>query len=88
MPTDRERWASQQIAIAIGLGINPLDAANAMREYLAKLPPGAALGSVLPASALEQDITTPQVIADARAAWYGNEDVPGTYKRLLDAGEQ
>lgn len=83
---DRDKWASQQIAKAVELGVNPIDAANAMRDYLAKLPPGAELGSLLTVDMLEQDITSEAIEADARAVWYGSEDVPATYKRLLDAG--
>lgn len=84
-----ERWATQQIARAIELGVNPLDASEAMRSFLAALPPGADPDTyILPAYALEQDITKPEMIADARSEWYGDENIAPTWKRLLDAGEQ
>lgn len=81
-----EKWASQQIAIAIELGVNPLDAAEAMRAYLAVLPPNADPATyILPAYALEQDIDAKEYIDDARVEWYGREDIAPTWKRLLDA---
>lgn len=84
---DLEKWRTKQIAAAVSLGVNPLDAAEAMRSFLAALPPGADPGTyVLPAYVLEQDITKPEIVADARTEWYGDEAIAATWKRLLDAG--
>lgn len=81
-----ERWANQQIAKAIELGINPLDAAEAMRALLAALPLGADPATyVFSAEQLTEDITTDVAINDSRAAWY--ERVEPRFARLLDAGE-
>lgn len=86
LPAKLERWKSQQIAAAIERGINPLDAANAMRDFLATLPPGADPTTyVAPAYALEQMLASEPVIADARGAWYGSVDAKEA--RLLDATE-
>lgn len=90
----REKWANQQIAIAIELGMNPLDAQVAMRALLAMVPADPARASVdpatvqaLPAGALVQDIARAEFIADARADWYAK--VESRYARLLDAtGEE
>lgn len=81
-----ERWASQQIAIAVALGVNPLDAAEAMRALLAALPAGADPAMyVFTAEQLTEDITSDVAVGDARAAWY--ERVEPRFARLLDAGE-
>lgn len=93
---DHSKWANAQIAIAVALGINPLDAAEAMRALLAKLPEGADPATyVFSAEQLTEDILTGQAysagitsevaISDARAAWY--ERVEPRFARLLDAGE-
>lgn len=81
-----EKWANAQIAIAVALGINPLDAAEAMRALLAKLPEGADPATyVFSAEQLTEDITSEGAIGDARAAWY--ERVEPRFARLLDAGD-
>lgn len=83
---DHSKWANQQIAIAVALGINPLDAAEAMRALLAKLPLGADPATyVFSADELTEDITSEVAIGDARAAWY--ERAEPRFARLLDAGE-
>lgn len=89
MPPDHTRWANQQVNAAIGIGINPIDAQRAVQWVLDNLPPGADPATyTFPADAMEQDISDPRFRDDARVAWYGNEDIPAAYKRLLDAGEQ
>lgn len=86
MNDELERWKTAQIQAAIARGVNPLDAANAMRDFLASVPAGIdPRGYVRPASSLEQDLTSRAVGNDLRAAWYGDEDVPARFKRLLDA---
>ena len=86
---DHSKWANQQVQAAIEIGINPIDIAKAVKWVLDHLPPGADPATyVFTADELMEDITRPEIIADARNAWYGNEDVPSAYKRLLDAGEQ
>ena len=83
-----EKWASRQIAAAIELGINALDAAEAMRAYIAALPPDADPATyVLPAFQLTQEISAKEFVDDARVEWYGDEAIPAMFKRLLDAGE-
>jgi hypothetical protein len=84
---DHSKWANKQVQAAIELGINPLDAANAVRAFLDLLPPGADPATyTLPAQAMEQDITAPELLQDATAAWVGREDVPTRFKLLLLAG--
>lgn len=86
MPTDLDRWASRQINAAIRYGVHPLDAARAVREFLRLLPLGADPDTyIVPAARLEQDLTSAEVLADVRAAWYGSENVEPKYKRLLDS---
>lgn len=85
MPTDLERWKTKQIAAAVSLGVNPLDAAKAVNEFLAMLPTGADPDTyIVPARALEQELASERVLDDLRADWYGKVD--GRYARLLDAG--
>ncbi len=81
----REKWMTQQVNIAIELGVNPLDAQTAMRALLAVIPVGVdpATLPALPAGVLVQDISRPEFIADARADWYANTDP--RLARLLDA---
>lgn len=80
-----EKWASKQIAAAVALGINPLDAQMAVNAFLAMLPfvenPDT---YIMPAYRLEQDLKSQRVIDDARADWYAKSDP--RYARLLDAG--
>lgn len=83
---DYSKWANRQIAVAIELGVNPLDATRAVNEFLAMLPPGADPDTyIVPARALEQPLPTEQILADLRADWYGDEAIPARFKRLLDA---
>lgn len=83
-PAELEKWASKQIAAAVAIGVNPLDAANSTRAFLALLPAGTDPDTyVPPAYALQQDVTSPAVLADARADWYSK--VEPRYARLLDA---
>lgn len=85
-PGELEKWKSAQIAAAVALGINPLDAASAMRSFLAMLPQGADPATyIVPSERLEQDIMSDAIVQDSRSEWYGAERIPSTYKRLLDA---
>lgn len=88
MPTDAEieRWKTKQINAAIARGVNPIDAISAMKDFLASVPLGVSpIGYIRPASSLEQDLTSKAVADDLRGTWYGDEDVPTRFKRLLDA---
>lgn len=88
MPTDAEmeRWKTKQIQAAIDRGVNPLDAISGMKDFIASVPLGVdPRGYVRPASSLEQDLTSKAIADDLRSAWYGNEDVPPRFKRLLDS---
>lgn len=85
-PEELEKWRTKQINAAINIGLHPLDAANAVARFLAKLPYGADPNTyVPPAHTLDQDLTSAEVQADLRASWYGDEHVPARFKRLLDA---
>lgn len=85
-PDELERWQTKQIQAAIAFGINPIDAAKAVDEFLANVPSGADPRTyVRPAYQLEQDISSQAVEDDARAAWFGDTDP--RYARLLDAKE-
>lgn len=81
-----ERWKTKQIQAAISRGVNPIDATRAMADFLASVPPGVSpIGYIRPAESLNQDLTGKAVADDLRAAWYGDENVPPRFKRLLDA---
>lgn len=83
-PAELERWQTAQIAAAIERGVNPLDAARAMVEFMASVPYGADPAThIRPALALEQNITDDAVLADVRSAWYS--EVDPRVARLLDA---
>lgn len=85
MASDLEKWRTQQINAAIERGINPIDAANAMRAFLIALPPGADPSTfVVSALTLEQALSSEPVLSDARGAWYAT--VEPRLARLLDAG--
>lgn len=84
MATDLEKWADGQVRAAVARGINVLDAAKAVKDFLRLLPPGADPDTyIVPPRYLEQDL--PLMVDDARAAWY--EEVDPRYARLLDASE-
>lgn len=86
MATDLEKWKSRQIAAAIERGVNPLDSARALDDFLANVPPTAEPESyVLPPVALGQNLVSSTAIHDARGAWYA--DVEPRMARLLDAKE-
>lgn len=81
---DLDKWATRQIAAAVSRGVHPLDAQKAAREFLALLPAGADPDTyIVPAYQLQQDVSSPQVADDLRAAWY--ERTEPRYARLLDA---
>lgn len=86
---DRDKWASKQVGNLVARGTNPLDAAAAVKRFLAKLPYGADPDSyVAPAASLEENLASPAVTADLRAAWFGDENVPARFKRILDSGSE
>lgn len=83
---DHSKWANRQVAALVELGVNPLDAQASVDWVLRHLPADADPATyVFPDSALIDDLSTRESVADARMAWYGDEDVPAKYKRLLDA---
>lgn len=83
-----EKWQTQQIAALVELGVNPVDAEASVDFVLRHLPAGADPATyILPDTALIDELTTREVVADARVAFYTDEDVPARYKRILDAGE-
>lgn len=85
-PDELDKWSNAQIHAAVARGINPLDAQNAVKRFLAKLPVGADPNTYVPADYFaSEDLTSAAVLADVRAHWYGDERVAARYKRLLDA---
>jgi hypothetical protein len=82
-PTELDKWASKQIDAAVARGVNPIDAAAAVKRFLAKLPPGADPDHYVPHDGGEADVTRKEAIDDARADWYGK--VEPRVARLLDA---
>lgn len=87
MPVDHRKWLDKQIRAAVDIGINPLDATRAAQTLLALLPVGADPDTyILPAQALEQDISDPALAQDALVAFVASEDVPSQFKLILAAG--
>jgi hypothetical protein len=85
-PAELERWKSRQIAALVACGINPIDAHNQVTRFLAKVPPGADPNTYVPRDVPGgEELTGKTAMSDLRAAWYGDEDVPARFKRLLDA---
>lgn len=84
MATDMEKWANRQITAATERGVHPLDAARAMREFLATVPADADPSTYIrPAFTLDETLASESVVEDSRAAWYS--EVDARYARLLDA---
>jgi hypothetical protein len=85
-PDELARWQTKQIAAAVTRGVNPVDAAAAVKRFMARLPAGADPNTfVAPAMTLNQDLTSSEISADLRASWYGDSGVSRRFKRLLDA---
>lgn len=85
---DHSKWANAQVRELIALGVNPVDAQASVNWVLRHLPAGADPATyVFPEHVLVDDLTTREVVADARIAFYASEDIPAKYKRILDAGE-
>lgn len=83
-PAELERWQSRQIDAMVARGINVLDATNAVKRFLSKLPPGADPDHYIPNDfGNVGDLTSKAVTDDARADWYGKVDAKNA--RLLDA---
>lgn len=82
-PTELDKWSSKQISAAVARGVNPIDAAGAVKRFLAKLPPGADPDHFVPYDSDEADVSSKAVIDDARSDWYGK--VAPNVARLLDA---
>lgn len=86
MPTDLDKWRTKQVNAAVARGLNVLDAQNAVDTFLALLPSGADPDTyIVPSYQLEQQLPSVAILADARAAWYGDEDIQPRFKRILDA---
>jgi hypothetical protein len=81
-----ERWAEQQIRAAVACGISLANAQAAAKWVLDHLPPDADPTTyIFSAEQLGQNITTEAIEMDARRDWYERENVPSTFKRILDA---
>ena len=89
MPTDRDRWAEEQIAAFIDMGDSPADAERFVALALSWVPEGEDPATYLPPAhvVIASATVTDEDVADARADWYASEDVPNAWKRLLDARE-
>lgn len=86
-PAELERWKSKQIDAAIAIGVNPLDAIASVNRFVAAVPPGADPRTYIrPAYELDQNLSAPDILADAKAAWVG--DVDAKDARMLDAGSE
>lgn len=84
-PLELERWQTKQVTALTDSGVNPLDAYNQVTRFLAKLPVGADPNTYVPRDMPYEDLMRDAVLNDLRSWWYGNEDVPARFKRLLDA---
>ena len=83
---DHSRWANAQVAALVELGTNPVDAQASVDWVLRHLPAHADPATyVFPEHVLVDELTTREVIADARIAFYASDDIPSRYKRILDA---
>ena len=83
---NHDRWASEQIAIAVAAGVTLANAQETVNWILANLPYGADLATwVFPPVQLEQQLNQASIVQDARRDWYGKANVSATYKRILDA---
>lgn len=86
--TDHSKWLQAQVNAAVAIGINPIDAHNAAKAFLALLPADADPDTyIVPAYALEQDVSDPALVQDAVNAWAGDEEVATRFKLILLAGE-
>lgn len=84
--TTHDKWANAQFAVLVELGVNPIDAQASVDWVLSHLPFGADPAIyVFPERVLVDELTTREVIADARIAFYASDDVPTKYKRILDS---
>ena len=90
MPTVRDKWAEEQIAAFIEMGDSPLDAERFVALALSWIPEGQDPATYLPPVYVVTAAATitNEDVADARADWYANDDVPNVWKRLLDAREK
>jgi hypothetical protein len=82
----REKWAEAQIRVLVECGVSLANAQAAIAFALRRLPANADPQSyILDASLLEQNVSEPALVQDARADWYQHDHVPLAYKRILDA---
>jgi hypothetical protein len=84
-PDELEKWANKQIGAAVARGINPLDAAAAVKRFLSKLPPGADPDHYIPndSDRAASEAISKAAVDDSRADWYGKAEPRNA--RLLDA---
>lgn len=86
---DHSKWATKQVNVLVGIGVNILDAQRAVSEFLALLPPGADPDTyIVPARDMEQDISDPKYVDDAAAAWVANDDIDSRFKLIILAGDE
>jgi len=83
------KWADGQITALLDLGVDLADAQRSVNFVLDNMPEGADPNTWIPsAELLQQEPSAPELVQDARAAWYASDAVPPKYKRLLDAREE
>jgi hypothetical protein len=81
-----ERWKTEQIGAAVARGINPIDAAKSMADFLFSVPSNTdPIGYVRPVVTLIQDVSSQALRDDANGDWYAR--VASRFARLLDARE-
>ena len=81
-----DKWAERQIRVMVECGVSLANAQAAVAFALKRLPQGADPETyILPAELLEQNVSDPALLQDARVDWYQQEHVANQYKRLLDA---
>ena len=85
----RQAWATKQLTVLVDMGLDLADAERIVMAVLADAPEGADLDTFIPPEpgfSAPEEITAADIQA-ARAAWYADDTVPPSFKRLLDATE-
>lgn len=81
-----DKWAERQIRVLVECGVSLANAQAAIAFALKRLPANADPDTyVLDAALLEQNVSDPALVQDARADFYASEHISLKYKRILDA---
>lgn len=81
------KWADEQIAILLDLGIDLPEAQRCVKWVLDNLPEGEDPSEWVPPAYMLDTPLDDAAVQDARIDWYAKESVPPRFKRLLDAVE-